>query len=210
MILESILSKHEKKFIDLKLPKKAMHGTLYDGDGVAFVSDAIQALKVSGLTPVGFPWIRGLNGKAIEEDTSHLNMLERLFSRELEHVASINIKELSDAAKLLHSVQKEDLKGRKKEHRDLMAIKLVAKEGVLSIRYDTPKACEFVSGSVEVGSSSRDCEITVNCKRLIDCLNVFVKDFESVDILIVDSLVRFEAVNVSTILLTIAKGGHES
>lgn len=196
---ELLLKKFEKKFIDPNHPKKLIRGTMFDGEGNAFATDGIQALKVSGFPVDGNVWIRGLNGKPIDEKPSLLNTLKMLFKREsLELIATIDPKKLLDGARLIHGVQKEDLKSQEKKVRELNKVKLLGENGRMVIEY---KGIEVV-GSVTVGSS-KDFSVSVNNKRLIDCFSVFEKETDSVKVLVSQTLLRFESVGVAVVLLPI-------
>lgn len=200
MILESILTKHAKKFIDPKHSKAELRGTLFDGEGSAYAVDAIQCLKVSGLVPIGFPWIQGLNGKPVEADPSHLPVLDKIFSRELDAITNVKVKELLGAVKLLHSIQKEDLKSKDSKHKYQMKVTFISEEGAFILRYEGFD----VTGSIEIGSCDKDFRMSVNCKRLLDCISVFEKDFETIDISADKTMMRFDTENVSTLLVRLS------
>ncbi|MBG9548331.1 hypothetical protein [Cytobacillus firmus] len=196
---ELLLKKFEKKFIDPEHPKKLIRGTTFDGEGNAFATDGFQALKISGFPVDGNVWIRGLNGKPIDEKPSLLNTLKMLFKREsLELVGTVDPKEILEGARLILSVQKEDLKSQEKKVRELNKVRLLGENGRMVIEY---KGIEVI-GSVTVGSS-KDFSISVNNKRLIDCLSVFEKETDSVKVLVSQTLLRFESVGVAVVLLPI-------
>lgn len=196
---ELLLDKHAKKFIDLQHERKAARGLLFDGEGSAYATDGIQAIKFEGFPEVGFSWLQNLNGVVIEE--AHDNLLHTMqtsFTKDLASDGLVNVKQFKDAADQLLAVYKVDEKSLPGASRGSYRTALEAKEGKLVLSF---KGVD-VSGSAEIGEyTGEDFTLYVNCKRLLDCLSVF--DSSRVEMLHGRHLLRFESDGIATLLLPI-------
>ncbi|WJY27438.1 hypothetical protein [Sporosarcina trichiuri] len=198
---ESFLRKHAKSIVNPDHLSSFAQGINFNGEGRAYLSDGILAVRLSGLPEIGFSYVEDLNGKPMDVEAKLPERLNRLFDQEMEGAVTVSTKELQQAADL-HTSLRKAVQGAKAAKEALYRVDLQRVDGALRLSHKT----EEISGYTVLAERPwEDWPVQhVAGDRLLAAAKLFAEDYETVNLEYRNRMmIRLSAGNLEAVLLGI-------